>query len=86
MFAIPDNEPETKQIPVESIEITNGDSISGLVGGKAQLNAVALRRRLRANAFSDKKPPPLQRAVVIRQSTVTVVCTAVAVLVFLSAM
>ena len=51
MFAIPDNEPETKQIPVESIESTNGDSISGLVGGKTQLNAVALRRRLRANAF-----------------------------------
>lgn len=40
MFAIPDEEPETKQIPVESIDITNGDSISGLVGGTAQLNTV----------------------------------------------
>ena len=40
MFAIPEEEPETKQIPVQSIDITNGESISGLVGGTAQLNTV----------------------------------------------
>ena len=40
MFTIPDEEPETQQIPVESIDITNGDSIIGLVGGELQLNAV----------------------------------------------
>lgn len=37
MFTIPENEPETKQIPVEGIEITNGDSVTGLVGGTLQL-------------------------------------------------
>ena len=37
MFTIPENEPETKQIPVQGIEITNGDAIAGLVGGSAKL-------------------------------------------------
>ncbi len=36
MFTIPTNEPETKQIPVEGIEITNGDAVTGLVGGTLQ--------------------------------------------------
>ena len=40
MFTIPENEPETKQIPVKSIEITNGDSVSGLVGGTAKLTTL----------------------------------------------
>ena len=39
MFTIPDEEPETKHIPVESITITNGDII-GLEGGQLQLNVV----------------------------------------------
>lgn len=30
MFTIPENEPETKHIPVEGIEITNGDSVTAL--------------------------------------------------------
>ena len=40
MFTIPENEPETKHIPVEGIEITNGDSVTGLVGGTLQLDTV----------------------------------------------
>lgn len=40
MFTIPTHEPETKQIPVESIEITNGETAVGLVGGTLQLNTV----------------------------------------------
>ncbi len=38
LFTIPENEPETKHIPVEGIEIDQGDRIVGLVGGAAQLN------------------------------------------------
>lgn len=38
MFAIPDEEPEAKQVPVKSIKITNGDKIQGLIGGSMQLN------------------------------------------------
>ena len=40
MFTIPDEEPETKHIPVESIDITNGDSIIGLEGGQLKLDVV----------------------------------------------
>ena len=40
MFAIPENEPETKHLPVESIEITNGDTITGLKNGSFTLNTV----------------------------------------------
>lgn len=40
MFTIPTNEPETKHIPVEGIEITNGDAVNGLVGGTLQLETV----------------------------------------------
>ncbi len=39
IFTIPENEPEAKVIPVESIEITNGD-LTGLTGGSVQLNTV----------------------------------------------
>ena len=40
MFTIPDEEPETNHIPVESIEITNGDKIIGLEGGELKLDVV----------------------------------------------
>ena len=40
MFVIPDEEPETQHIPVESIDITNGDKIIGLEGGQLQLDVV----------------------------------------------
>ena len=40
MFTIPEVEPETQFIPVESIDITNGDKVTGLEGGQLQLNAV----------------------------------------------
>ena len=40
LFTIPENEPETKHIPVESIEITNGDKVVGLEGGQLQLGVV----------------------------------------------
>lgn len=40
IFTIPDNEPETQIIPVESITITNGESAVGLAGGTLQLNVV----------------------------------------------
>ena len=40
LFTIPDNEPETKHIPVASIKITNGDKLVGLEGGQLQLNVV----------------------------------------------
>ena len=45
LFAIPENEPETKQIPVESIDITNGDSLSGLLGGSLKLDVVTVPAR-----------------------------------------
>ena len=44
LFTIPDNEPETHHIPVESIEITNGD-IVGLEGGQLQLTPVTVPAR-----------------------------------------
>lgn len=54
MFTIPTNEPETKQIPVEGIEITNGDAVTGLVGGTLQLNTVTtpLRPTVQARTWS----------------------------------
>lgn len=45
MFAIPDSEPETKVLPVESIEITNGDAITGLKGGSFTLSTVTVPAR-----------------------------------------
>ncbi len=44
MFTIPEEEPETQFIPVESIEIAGGD-ITGMVGGKLQLNTVTVPAR-----------------------------------------
>ena len=45
LFAIPENEPETRQIPVESIDITNGDSLTGLLGGSLKLDVVTVPAR-----------------------------------------
>ncbi|MBE6950432.1 MAG: hypothetical protein E7451_03755 [Ruminococcaceae bacterium] len=45
MFAIPDSEPETKVLPVESIDITNGDAITGLKGGSFTLSTVTVPAR-----------------------------------------
>lgn len=45
MFTIPTEEPETKQIPVESIEITDGESVIGLVGGTLKLTAATVPTR-----------------------------------------
>jgi len=45
MFSIPDNEPETKVLPVESIDITNGDAMTGLKGGSFTLNTVTVPAR-----------------------------------------
>ena len=45
MFAIPENEPEAKQVPVESIQITNGDKVQGLIGGTMQLNTETVPAR-----------------------------------------
>ena len=45
MFAIPDNEPETKILPVESIEITNGEALTGLNGGSFTLDTVTVPAR-----------------------------------------
>lgn len=58
MFTIPTNEPETKQIPVESIEITNGETAVGLVGGKLQLNTVTtpLRPTVQARTWTTSDP------------------------------
>ena len=45
LFTIPENEPETQIIPIEGIEIANGEMMSGLVGGSKQLNAVTTPTR-----------------------------------------
>ncbi len=45
LFTIPENEPETQIIPIEGIEIANGEMISGLVGGTKQLDAVTAPAR-----------------------------------------
>lgn len=45
MFTIPTEEPETKQIPVESIEITDGESVTGIEGGTMKLTAVTVPAR-----------------------------------------
>lgn len=44
IFTIPENEPEAKVIPVEAIEITNGD-LTGLMGGTVQLNTLTTPKR-----------------------------------------
>ena len=45
MFAIPENEPETRHLPVESIEITNGEALTGLQGGSLKLTTVTVPAR-----------------------------------------
>ncbi len=50
IFTIPENEPETKFIHTEAIEITNGDAATGLVGGSLKLNAVTTPARPTVNA------------------------------------
>ena len=45
LFAIPENEPETRHLPVESIDITTGDAISGLQGGSLKLDVVTVPAR-----------------------------------------
>ncbi len=45
LFAIPDEEPQTNVLPVESITITNGDSVVGLEGGSLKLDAVTVPAR-----------------------------------------
>lgn len=40
IFSMPENEPEAKLLPVSSIEITNGEAVTGLLGGSLQLNTV----------------------------------------------
>ena len=45
MFVIPDEEPETHHIPVESIDITNGDKVIGLKNGQLQLDVVTVPAR-----------------------------------------
>ena len=45
MFAIPENEPETKHLPVESIEIVNGETLTGLQGGSLKLTTVTVPAR-----------------------------------------
>ena len=42
MFSIPENEPETKTIPVESISIVGEDAITGLQGSKIPLSTVTV--------------------------------------------
>ena len=50
MFTIPDVEPETKYIQVEDIQITNGETLTGLVGGSMLLKTVTTPLRPTANA------------------------------------
>ena len=45
MFAIPDVEPETKHLPVESIEILNGEALTGLEGGSLKLDVATVPTR-----------------------------------------
>ncbi len=54
IFTIPENEPETKHIPVEGIEINQGEKIVGLVGGTAQLTATTtpLRPTIQAKTWT----------------------------------
>ena len=45
MFAIPENEPETKHLPVESIEIVDGEALTGLEGGSMKLTTATVPAR-----------------------------------------
>lgn len=50
MFTIPVDEPETQYIQVEDIQITNGETITGLIGGSLLLNTRTTPLRPSANA------------------------------------
>lgn len=58
LFTIPENEPETRQIPVESIDITNGETAVGLVGGTLKLNTVTnpLRPTVQTKTWTTSNP------------------------------
>ncbi len=58
MFTIPEQEPETHHIPVESIEITNGDAATGLIGGTLQLNVITepARPTVQAKTWTSSDP------------------------------
>lgn len=58
MFTIPTNEPETKHIPVEGIEITNGETATGLVGGHLKLETVTTPARptVQARTWESSNP------------------------------
>ena len=45
MFSIPENEPETQTIPVESISIVGNEAITGLQGAKISLSATTVPTR-----------------------------------------
>ena len=45
LFTLPEVEPETNVLPVESIEITNGERLVGLEGGSMKLNTVTVPAR-----------------------------------------
>ena len=45
LFTLPEVEPETNVLPVESIEITNGDSLVGLLGGSVKLGTATVPAR-----------------------------------------
>ena len=45
LFAIPENEPETRHLPVESIEILNGEALTGLEGGSLKLSVATVPTR-----------------------------------------
>ena len=42
LFAIPEIEPETRHLPVESIEILNGETLTGLEGGSLKLDVATV--------------------------------------------
>ena len=45
LFSIPEEEPETNVLPVESIEIVEGETITGLQGGSVKLGTVTVPAR-----------------------------------------
>ena len=45
LFAIPESEPETQVLPVESIEILDGDALTGLQGGSLKLSTATVPAR-----------------------------------------
>ncbi len=58
MFTIPEEEPETIHIPVESITIDQGDTLTGLLGGGASLTATTtpLRPTVQTKTWTTSDP------------------------------